>query len=91
VAIFPKGKLPQLTIPVIQAQNAHQNKASKKFLGMQKLFPYGIISKQVFRLTSYKADSLAFLPLPSQFPNDRLSPTGTKTFDVYGDSYRHGF
>ena len=39
VAIFPKGKLPQLTIPVIHAQNAYQNKASKKLLGIQKIIP----------------------------------------------------
>jgi len=32
-----------------------------------------------------------FYTLPSQFPNDRLSPTDIKTFDAYTDSYRRGF
>ena len=34
---------------------------------------------QVFRLTLYKAKALHFYILPSQFPNDRLSPTNIKT------------
>ena len=29
--------------------------------------------------------------LPSQFPNDRLSPTSIKHSDVYSDWYRRGF
>lgn len=34
---------------------------------------------QVFRLALYKAKALHFYILPSQFPNDRLSPTNIKT------------
>ena len=29
--------------------------------------------------------------LPSQFPNDRLSPTVHKHTNIYGDWYRSGF
>lgn len=50
----------------------------------------GMISKQVFRLASYKAVALHFYILPSQFPNDRFSPTNIKTFDAYGDSITVG-
>ncbi len=32
-----------------------------------------------------------FYILPSQFPNDYLSITDTKTFGAYTDSYRRGF
>ncbi len=51
---------------------------------------YGIISEQVFRLVLYKAKAFHFYTLPSQFPNDRLSPTDIKTFNTYGDSSSQG-
>lgn len=35
--------------------------------------------------------ALRFQVLPSQFPNDRLSPTNLKTFGAHSDSYRSGF
>ena len=51
---------------------------------------YGIISKQVLWLTPYKIIS-HFYTLPSQFPNDRLSPTSIKTSEHTPTVSRRGF
>ena len=51
---------------------------------------YEIISKQVLWLTPYKIIS-HFYTLPSQFPNDRLSPTSIKTSEHTPTVSRRGF
>ena len=64
--------------------------ATENIIPMQ-MSTYEITSKQVLWLAPYRLIRPHFHILPSQFPNDYLSITDTKTFGAYTDSYRRGF
>ncbi len=83
---FPLEKLPQLCFSVMQ------HNLSVLFGNIPKTFLPALQEKRRSRsCDSYRIDLRPhFCTLPSQLPNDRLSPAAAKTFDTYTDSSSQG-